>query len=213
MKKKKIIIVVIVIAVILMLVPIPSRLKDGGSIEYKAVLYKITKVHRINLDSPTGYDEGIIIKLLGKKIYDNVIVNVKVNDLKKDDIINEEENLLFSINWMDRDCIPIQLTFYDNNKYILCTHYEECSPKETCNMMLVYTKYDEGVYDYDVMKIIQNSRDADNLTFTNDNRPDYEIYAGKDQHMYVAYDSNQYLKELLKEINIDLKQCAKPDYK
>ncbi|MBQ8891310.1 MAG: hypothetical protein IJ068_00385 [Bacilli bacterium] len=73
MKKKKIIIVVIVIFVLL-LIPIPIRLKDGGSIEYKAILYKYTKIHRLNEKSSTGYEDGWEFNILG--IYVGGKINV-----------------------------------------------------------------------------------------------------------------------------------------
>ena len=53
MKKKKIILIIAIIIFILMLIPIPIRLKDGGSIEYKSILYKYTKIHRLNEKSST----------------------------------------------------------------------------------------------------------------------------------------------------------------
>ena len=37
--KKKILIAVIVIILLVLLIPIPMRLKDGGTIEYKALIY------------------------------------------------------------------------------------------------------------------------------------------------------------------------------
>ena len=46
--EKKTILFIILGIILLMLIPIPNRIKDGGSIEYKAILYKITKVHRLN---------------------------------------------------------------------------------------------------------------------------------------------------------------------
>lgn len=66
--KKKIIIVVCVILII-MLIPVKLQLKDGGTIEYKSILYKISRVHRLIDD---GYDIGTEIKILGFKVYDNV---------------------------------------------------------------------------------------------------------------------------------------------
>ena len=84
--KKKIIIVVIVIALLVLLFPIRLQLNDGGSVEYKALLYSITKVHRLNTESTTGYEEGIEIKTLGMKIYDNVKYE------KQDVDINSENN-------------------------------------------------------------------------------------------------------------------------
>ena len=47
MKNKSIIIIVIIIVLIILLFPIPNKLKDGGTIEYKALLYTITDYHKI----------------------------------------------------------------------------------------------------------------------------------------------------------------------
>ena len=46
MKKK--IILLIVIVLIILLIPFKNKFKDGGSIQYKAIIYDITKVHRIS---------------------------------------------------------------------------------------------------------------------------------------------------------------------
>lgn len=81
MKKKKIIIIVAIVIFILMLIPIPVRLKDGGSVEYKAVLYKYTKIHRLSEKSYTGYEDGWELKILeihvGEKI-DTHTKNIQV---------------------------------------------------------------------------------------------------------------------------------------
>ena len=39
MKKKNIIIAIIVVLLLCCLIPIPTRLKDGGTVQYRAVLY------------------------------------------------------------------------------------------------------------------------------------------------------------------------------
>ena len=71
MKKKSILIVIILIGTIL-LFPIPMRLKDGGSIEYKALIYKVTKYHRLApTESETGYIDGIGIEIFGIEIFNN----------------------------------------------------------------------------------------------------------------------------------------------
>ena len=72
MKKRKIIVFIITLLFILALIPIPMKLKDGGSIEYKAILYSVTKICRINTQSLTGYETGWEIKVLGFQIYNNV---------------------------------------------------------------------------------------------------------------------------------------------
>ncbi len=72
MKKKSIVILIIIIGLIL-LVPIPMKLKDGGSIEFKAILYTITKYHRLTVeeDGETQYIDGIGIEILGMEVYNN----------------------------------------------------------------------------------------------------------------------------------------------
>ena len=73
MKKKKIM-MILVVGFILMLIPIPLRLKDGGSIEYHSLLYSITKIYRMNDESPTGYEDGWKIEVLGIEIYNKIDV-------------------------------------------------------------------------------------------------------------------------------------------
>lgn len=136
------------------------------------------------------------------------------SNLEIEDIINSS-GLLFSINWKKADCISVQLSVYDNNKYVLYNAYEACKPNETCDSILKYTSKKEGTYDFDVIKIIKNSVIADNMQFTNDNMPEYEIYTGKGElvYMLITDKNNKYLKEFLEQIDIDLNACATPDYK
>lgn len=77
--KKKIVIAVCVIAALILLTPIPMRLKDGGTVEYNAILYQVHDVHRINPDinAREPYIEGIIVKILGMTVYDNVGTSVR----------------------------------------------------------------------------------------------------------------------------------------
>lgn len=77
--KKKIIIVVVVIVLLVLLFPIRNQLRDGGTVEYKALLYKVSKVHRlITIEEMEQegkikeYDDGIIIELLGFEVYNSV---------------------------------------------------------------------------------------------------------------------------------------------
>lgn len=82
--KKKIIIAMIFVILLILLIPIPMHLKDGGTVEYKALTYKISKVHRLNNDSESGYVDGLIIDIFGKQIYNSVPINVKVFDENKE---------------------------------------------------------------------------------------------------------------------------------
>lgn len=76
MKKKVIIVAVIAL---LLLFPIKLYLKDGGTVEYKALLYKVSKVHKLISDTEMEKegkvkpcDDGTIIEILGIEIFNNV---------------------------------------------------------------------------------------------------------------------------------------------
>ena len=62
----------IIVILLVLFVPIPMYLNDGGTVEYKALTYKISKVHRIVEDLEKGYEDGIIIEVLGIELYNNV---------------------------------------------------------------------------------------------------------------------------------------------
>ena len=72
MKKRNVAIVCILLAIIL-LIPIPLRLKDGGTVEYEALAYSVSRVHRLaSVKAEKEYEEGIIIKVLGIEVYNDV---------------------------------------------------------------------------------------------------------------------------------------------
>ena len=77
--KKKVIIVMIIVILAILCIPRPRYLNDGGTIEYKALLYKISKVSRLisreEMEAEgkvKDYDKGIIIEVLGFEIFNNV---------------------------------------------------------------------------------------------------------------------------------------------
>ena len=77
--KKKVIRVLIVAILLILIFPIRLQLKDGGTVEYKALLYKVSKVSRlISIEEMEAegkvkdYDKGIIIEILGFEIFNNV---------------------------------------------------------------------------------------------------------------------------------------------
>lgn len=111
--KKKILIVVIIVLLLILLIPIPMHLKDGGTVEYKALTYKISKVHRLPmyLTENYKYEEGLIIEILGFEIFNNVNSNKKYNE-KKWTQLNESENYAKEI-----DNIKIELKIPTEWKY------------------------------------------------------------------------------------------------
>ena len=77
--KIKVIIVVIVLVLLILLVPRARYLNDGGTVEYKSILYKVSKVSRLisreEMEAEgkvKDYDKGIIIEILGFEVFNNV---------------------------------------------------------------------------------------------------------------------------------------------
>lgn len=77
--KNKIITAVILLLLVVLLFPIRTQLKDGGTVQYTAVLYRVSKVHRlISVEEAEQegkvkeFDEGITVELLGFEIFNNV---------------------------------------------------------------------------------------------------------------------------------------------
>ena len=75
MKKKAIIIVCVLLAIVL-LFPIPMRLRDGGTVQYKAISYTVSDVHSLatieEQEAGKEFNEGIIIEMLGFEIFNSV---------------------------------------------------------------------------------------------------------------------------------------------
>lgn len=72
-KHKRIVVVAAVVLAVLLLVPIPRFYKDGGTVEYKALLYSVTKQHSIDYtEDGSGYDIGTIVEIFGFRVYDDV---------------------------------------------------------------------------------------------------------------------------------------------
>ncbi len=233
MKKKVLIITGIILAILIVLGLVTSYIDmarvrnsvepkftikivtDGGNkVTYWGLGYKVIRYPSVSPNEPYKNNRGVK--------YGNWFMKYELEeelpyakDLNKEDIIGDS-GFLFSINWGDNktDCIPIQLNVFDDGSYTLYTSYEECPPNTTCNSMLKYSKAVTGTYNYDVMKIIQNSVIADDMTFTNTNLPEYEIYLGNQEKVYylITDKNNAYLDEFLKQIDVNLKKCAQPDY-
>lgn len=91
--KKKIMIGIIVAVLLMFLIPIPMQMKDGGSVQYSALLYKVTKYHQLAIQEETkesGYLEGWGIEILGMEIFNNV--KYVSNTQLKSDVAESEIN-------------------------------------------------------------------------------------------------------------------------
>ncbi len=123
MKKKKIIIIAIIAIFVLMLIPIKDRLWDGGSTEYKAILYKYTKIHRISQTSSTGYEDGWELKIIGfhvaGEINTNVLAEHKISIKSNDKII---EAATGSFCYKSGSCID-KIDFQDFKYDVIKSYY------------------------------------------------------------------------------------------
>lgn len=72
--KKKLIVGICILLLAVLLIPIPMRLKDGGTVAYTAILYTIEDVHRLNpdMESEQEYLEGTIVRILGMEVFNTV---------------------------------------------------------------------------------------------------------------------------------------------
>lgn len=60
----------IIFLAVILLFPIPLKLKDGGSVEFRAILYSVTKYHQLNHEVDGGYVDGLGVKIFGVKVLD-----------------------------------------------------------------------------------------------------------------------------------------------
>jgi len=90
MLKKKIIITIVVVLLVIALIPFSiTRYKDGGSVEYKALLYKYTKIHQLNEMSLTGYDNGWELEIVGIRVGGNI----NTDEMLKNNKNTEQKNI------------------------------------------------------------------------------------------------------------------------
>lgn len=194
-----------ILALLVLLVPIRKSLSSNVT-EYKALFYRIVKVQKSSGDETNG----TYVEVFGRFNFNNIEISPTENEIKMEDVKNSE-GVIFAITRGDKKCTSMKLVVYDNHKYDLYTGYEACKPFSTCTMMLKYTGKKTGTYDYDVLSILKQSREVtdEDVSYP----PMYEIYTGKDRKKFVAGINNKYLEEFLNSIDVNLKSCAKAEYK
>lgn len=120
----------------------------------------------------------------------------------------------------NKNCVPLQLAIYEDGVYELFTAYKSCKSGKFCTDMLSYSKSIKGTTKYDVLKIIKEKGVEKDKAHSMNDLPEYEIYMGnsyveKGYGYYYTIEkgqTNKSIEELLKEINVELKVCAEPEY-
>ena len=74
MKKKNIVVIGMILVLVILLFPVRMKLKDGGSVKYKSLVYEVTKIHQLALaeDETKPYIDGFEVKILGITVYRDV---------------------------------------------------------------------------------------------------------------------------------------------
>ena len=131
--KKYIVVIAVLIILAILLIPRPRYLNDGGTVEYKAVLYNITKLHKLNEYSPTGYDEGTKIEILG------IDLNLRIDDLAYGYI--QDVNEFYSVG----DVIPVKILEIDKENNKLKVSAKELLEDPYKNIRIYFTEGGEYV--------------------------------------------------------------------
>jgi len=92
--KKKYVLIVICFLLIVLFFPIKVSYNDGGSVEYKALIYDIKNYHEKNFLYKNGYKTGVEVKILGFTIYKNVAEPGSMNQNEE----NETNEKIIKIN-------------------------------------------------------------------------------------------------------------------
>lgn len=186
---KKSIYLICIVVLVLMLIPKVISYKDGGSKEYRAILYSVTKHHMISENSTNGYIDGLKIKVLGITLYDNIknkenksnedLVSNGVTLSIKDEafssitiiIKNNTQDIYvygpeYSIekleegNWIECDTINGYPLTWNSVEYILNSDEEK---EEILDLTLSYGKLSKGKY-----RVIKYVFKNNNGVITND---------------------------------------------
>ena len=82
-----------------MLIPIPFKLKDGGTVEWKSLTYSISKVNSIYSidDIRMGYKKGVIIKIFNITVFNNSKYDIE-KELEDENLNIEKENYRYARN-------------------------------------------------------------------------------------------------------------------
>lgn len=72
--KKRVVVIIAAVLLVILLFPIKQSLKDGGTVEYNAILYSVVKEHSMTLSEQgeKGYNVGTRVRVLFFEVYNDV---------------------------------------------------------------------------------------------------------------------------------------------
>ena len=65
------VVIAIIVVLVILLTPVRMNLTDGGSVRYKALVYEVSRIHRLvpKVNGVKPYIDGFEIKILGMTVY------------------------------------------------------------------------------------------------------------------------------------------------
>lgn len=232
MKKKNILIIaIIVLLLVVLLFPFKiNQLKDGGTVEYKALLYKLTDYHKFGTD--TEYVEGIKFEILGKEIFNNLTMHhiernpetdkkVKLKDLKItaknvdttklvkfDGVLYGKSNALIDYAGDLNKSIG-KIDFLIGEEYMPELN-GETNCKEIFNASVLEANGKSMVLNVDNVAILFESIDKENIKKLNSEDENTEYTCG-DIHSFVGTVLEETTKYMIVEPNEDEKERKSSD--
>ena len=165
--KKKVITTVCILLSALLLIPIPLRLRDGGTVKYQAVLYSVSDVHRLTFtEKDVSLETGLIIKIIGIEVFNNVAIateriannSIKISDQNADpmayafeaqyirtDGYSEDRNYPFHVVINSREELE---DYYEANKEVFdLERKEKVYSDTTIGFLDACDKYDDSYFE------------------------------------------------------------------
>ena len=131
--KKRIIIVSICFAVVLLLLPMKYRYKDGGTTEYRAILYSVINWHAIDNNYDSGYKTGLEFHFFP-------------TNLRKIDYYMNNEPQRLELLYEDNKYYGSTLDFNWCNEYDNCTSREVLLVKDVGFEDAIITQKNDEIY-------------------------------------------------------------------
>lgn len=179
MKNKKVIIIIVIVMLIIMLIPIKHKLWDGSTIEYRAILYKYTKIHRLNEKSFTEYETGWELKILGVHVAGEITLKPNLFDRSEiiKVVIDDYSKYKNNYEYTDKDIIDkIYNLFKDLKTNVKSKSNEPENPEELYKITFFNDENMLIQSDNDIFKAVVYAYKKDNKYYVEEQKNGiYEI--------------------------------------
>ena len=209
MKKKVIILVIVVIVLAILLIPIPTKLRDGGSTEYKALLYSVTKYHELVPASENGeeqYLDGTSVKILGMEVFNN---KEEVTGENNGNVVDNTGNLV-NENVVGNENNNETVGNILNNKVVV-THDGVTNISALDNLMDNVDRYNENSISSKI-EVVKYTVEGDEVIITLQYDKDKNILTVIEDYTKDKYGSQQIITNTFSKGEFDLVKSVRDNY-